>query len=78
MEKELEALEVQMEEKTKVLLALDQSTSATGWCLFVDNELKDYGLIKQSGFEVERIDKMKEWKRDYDPNWILGRGNIFA
>jgi len=27
---------------------------------------------------AEVIDKMKEWKRTYDPNWILGRGNIFA
>ncbi|MBT3181539.1 MAG: FAD-binding oxidoreductase [Deltaproteobacteria bacterium] len=23
------------------------------------------------------INKMKAWKREYDPNWILGRGNIF-
>ncbi len=23
------------------------------------------------------IEKMKSWKREYDPNWILGRGNIF-
>lgn len=23
------------------------------------------------------IDKMKAWKREYDPTWILGRGNIF-
>jgi len=23
------------------------------------------------------IEKMKAWKREYDPKWILGRGNIF-
>lgn len=23
------------------------------------------------------IERMKEWKRQYDPKWILGRGNIF-
>lgn len=23
------------------------------------------------------IDQMKAWKKEYDPNWILGRGNIF-
>lgn len=23
------------------------------------------------------IERMKQWKREYDPNWILGRGNIF-
>lgn len=26
----------------------------------------------------EVIEKMKGWKREYDPNWILGRGNIFS
>ena len=25
----------------------------------------------------EVIEKMRSWKREYDPNWILGRGNIF-
>lgn len=25
----------------------------------------------------ETIERMKAWKREYDPNWILGRGNIF-
>lgn len=25
----------------------------------------------------EAIEKMRKWKREYDPNWILGRGNIF-
>jgi len=23
------------------------------------------------------IDQMRRWKKEYDPNWILGRGNIF-
>jgi FAD/FMN-containing dehydrogenase len=25
----------------------------------------------------ETINKMKEWKKNYDPKWILGRGNLF-
>jgi len=50
-----------MVEKAKVLLALDQSTSATGWCLFVGDELKDYGVIKQSGFEAGRIHNTRIW-----------------
>jgi len=27
--------------------------------------------------DAKTIDTMKKWKREYDPNWILGRGNIF-
>lgn len=26
----------------------------------------------------EVIEKMRRWKREYDPNWIMGRGNIFG
>ncbi len=24
------------------------------------------------------IARMKQWKREYDPKWILGRGTIFG
>ena len=24
------------------------------------------------------LDKMKAWKKEYDPHWILGRGNLFS
>ncbi len=33
-------------------------------------------LPLQYGSEI--IERMKSWKREYDPNWILGRGNIFT
>jgi FAD/FMN-containing dehydrogenase len=28
-------------------------------------------------YPADVINKMKAWKREYDPNWILGKGNIF-
>ncbi len=28
-------------------------------------------------YNASVIQKMKDWKKQYDPNWILGRGNIF-
>ena len=28
-------------------------------------------------YNSDIIEKMKNWKKEYDPNWILGRGNIF-
>lgn len=29
-------------------------------------------------YSPEIIEKMKNWKKQYDPHWILGRGNLFA
>lgn len=29
-------------------------------------------------YPPEIIEKMKDWKKQYDPNWILGRGNLFS
>ena len=28
------------------LLALDQSSRCSGWAIFINNELKDYGIIE--------------------------------
>lgn len=35
---------------------------------------RDLMTIQYSGRAIEQ---MKKWKLEYDPNWILGRGNIF-
>lgn len=43
------------------LLALDQSTSATGWALFLNHDLIDYGVIKAEGYEDNKIEKMRNW-----------------
>jgi FAD/FMN-containing dehydrogenase len=33
-------------------------------------------LAIQHGADI--IERMKSWKKEYDPNWILGQGNIFT
>lgn len=35
-----------------------------------------HGLMKIQ-YPPIAIEHMKKWKREFDPNWILGRGNIF-
>lgn len=45
----------------KYLLALDQATSNTGWALFKDGKLEDYGVAKADGFEEQKINAMRNW-----------------
>lgn len=45
----------------KYILALDQSTSNTGWALFKDGVLSDYGVFKTEGFEEQKIEDMRKW-----------------
>lgn len=45
----------------KFILALDQATSNTGWCLFKDEKLEDYGVVRTSGYETQKINDMKNW-----------------
>ena len=45
----------------KYILALDQSTSATGWALFKNKELYDYGVFKTEGYEDSKIEDMRKW-----------------
>ena len=55
------------------ILALDQASRVSGWCIFVDNELKDWGHLTTNQDEVgERlvlirnfiIQKVQEWDID--------------
>ena len=49
------------DKKEQVVLSLDQSTTATGWALFRDGELKDYGIYKSSGTRDQRIERTRVW-----------------
>ena len=45
----------------KYILALDQSTACTGWALFKNKELIDYGVFRTEGFEEQKIEDMRRW-----------------
>ena len=47
--------------KDNMVLALDQSTTATGWSLFKDEKLIDYGVFKPNGDRNKRINDMRSW-----------------
>lgn len=47
--------------KEQIVLSLDQSTTATGWGLFREGKLKEYGVYKPSGDRNERIEKTRVW-----------------
>ena len=47
--------------KEDIVLALDQSTSTTGWALFIKGELKDHGAFTASGDREKRIEDMRQW-----------------
>lgn len=53
-----------MDNKPKAVLALDQSTTATGWCIFINGVLKDFGVYTPSGNREERIYKTCQWTID--------------
>lgn len=38
----------------KFILALDQATSNTGWSLFKDEKLEDYGVVRTEGYETQK------------------------
>ena len=49
------------ENKEKVILSLDPSTKSTGWAVFTDGSLTDYGVITAGSTNLfHRIDKMIE------------------
>lgn len=56
------ALEAQM--CNKIILALDQSTQKTGWCIFRDNKLYKYGKLDPKGELMERILTLRDWVKD--------------
>ena len=43
------------------ILALDQATNTTGWSLFQDETLIDFGVAKAEGLENTKIRLMKNW-----------------
>ena len=49
------------DQKKQVVLSLDQSTTATGWALFEEGKLKDFGIYKPSGERDQRIEKTRLW-----------------
>lgn len=48
-------------DKKQIVLSLDQSTTATGWALFSDGKLEDYGIYKPSGDRNKRIERTRIW-----------------
>ena len=49
------------DKKKQVVLSLDQSTTATGWALFKEGKLEDFGIYKPSGERDQRIEKTRLW-----------------
>lgn len=45
----------------KYILALDQATIDTGWALFENQQLKDYGVFTPKGSLEERLTKLRDW-----------------
>ena len=46
---------------SKILIALDESTVATGWSVFRNEELIDYGVFKEKSKNViERISNISK------------------
>lgn len=48
----------------KYILALDQATIDTGWALFENQQLKDYGVFTPKGTLEERLVKLRIWVQE--------------
>lgn len=59
-----------------IILALDQSTRASGWSIFIDNKLKDYGSWSiEKNLSLEKrllliINNIQDIINKYNPNII--------
>ena len=54
------------------LLALDQSSRCSGWAIFINNELKDYGIIELTTDDIgQRLVTLKEQILD-----LINKNNI--
>lgn len=58
------------------ILALDQSTSKTGYALFIDNELKSYGIIRPSKTlsndnKISMLIRLSKFIKEENPDLIL-------
>lgn len=52
------------------ILALDQATNTTGWCIFDNKELIAYGKINFTQADpIERISKVRGWLLNMFENW---------
>lgn len=45
----------------KALLTLDQATTCTGWALWLNGELSDFGHLTPQGDYLERIVQLRAW-----------------
>lgn len=59
-----------------ILLALDQASKTTGWSIFIDNELKQYGKFtyEDSSLDTRLVkirNKVKELINEYNPNEVV-------
>jgi len=43
------------------VLAIDQATNTSGWALFKDEKLTDYGVVRGNGDQEQRIEQMRQW-----------------
>lgn len=56
----------------KYLLALDQSSQTTGWSLFENEKLKDYGKVDPKGEYLDRIVALRKWLQETLENYKIG------
>lgn len=49
------------QQMSKTILALDQSTQKTGWAVYTDAQLVDFGCVDATGDLFNRIIKLREW-----------------
>lgn len=60
--------------KIKRTLVLDQATNTTGWAVFDDNKLIQYGVFNANGSSSEqKINIVKYWVRDMISSWRADR-----
>lgn len=62
--------------KKNIVLGLDASSSSTGWCIFNEQELMAYGVIKPTGDNwrdrlINQGNELKEIIEQYRPNNII-------
>jgi Holliday junction resolvasome RuvABC endonuclease subunit len=60
--------------KVKRTLVFDQATNTTGWAVFDDNKLIQYGIFDSNGSSPEhKINIVKYWVRDMITSWRADR-----
>lgn len=70
-EKVYSSLEIKSKSKgTTRVLALDQATNVSGWCIFDNSVLVAYGKVSFStGEALERMTKIRNWLLNMIENW---------